>query len=231
MNTTGEMATNLVKTEESYELSICGKAELTKEGCNKHMLLDITKESHLEKLRCWCTAHWNATFRRSLMYGNRLTFHWCCICFTRRAFCKVAGHPPLESVSIMQIPCLRVATGPQDLYNWLLDIAKQRMKLGEKMLFPSINMHHIEKSELEQFSDDELDYNMLQKRITELQAENGALKDEVERLRRANQSMLNSTKNWHKMYQELEEKIYSKCFTYKTPLKPNLTLETEFPPD
>ena len=137
----------------------------------------------------------------------------------------------MESASIMQIPSLRVATGPQDLYNWLLDIAKERAKLGEKILFPSINRYHIDKSELELFSDDEEDQSMLQKRVTQLEAENGALRDEVQRLKRANQSMLNSTKNWHRLYQELEEKIYSKCFTYKTPLKPNITLETEFPPD
>ena len=230
MKTTGTMTT-LLTTDEHFGLSTSGRAELTKEGSNKHMLLEISKESHLEKLRCWCSAHWNATFRRSLMYGNRLTFHWCCICFTRRAFCKVAGHPPLESVSVLHIPSLRVATGPEDLYNWLLDIAKQRAKLGETMFFPSINMHHIEKNEIEHCTDDEDEENLLQKRVADMQAENQTLREELLRLQKVNQTLLSSTKNWHRRYQELEEKMYSSCLTYETPLKANLTLPSEFPPD
>ena len=51
-----------------------------------------------------------------------LSYHACCNTFSRRAFTKVAGHPPILSIGVLKIPGLRNATSHQDLYHWLLDI-------------------------------------------------------------------------------------------------------------
>ena len=99
-----------------FDLTSSGRGEWTKEGTGKDQFFDPDKDRHREQLKSWSRAHWLATFKRSLMYGNRLTYHSCCNSFSRRAFAKASGHPELQSISVLQIPDLRTATSSDDLY-------------------------------------------------------------------------------------------------------------------
>ena len=127
--------------EAGHYLSSSGKGEWSLEGTQRDIFMDPENKEHQDWLRNWCKAHWLSTFKRSLVYGNKLTYHCCCNCFSRRRFSKAAGHPPLLSIGVLQIPGLRNATSYEDLYNWLLEILRESTRQKRKSALSQFESH------------------------------------------------------------------------------------------
>jgi len=174
------------------------------DGSSRDIFMDPEKETHQAWLRAWCRAHWLTTFKRSLVYGNKLTYHCCCNSFSRRSFSKAAGHPAIMSLSILQIPGLRNATSQEDLYQWLLDILVEATRQGQQVLFPSLNRHHIDRAEREEeASYGKEEYNFLRKRNSELERELEKTTKLVQELKKDKERLLLSSNCWHEKYENL----------------------------
>jgi hypothetical protein len=188
-------------TEDQHLLSSSGRGEWTIGGGQRDMYIDLERKDHLESLKAWCRAHWLSTFKRSLMYGNKLTFHCCCTSFSRRSFVKGAGHPKLQSIGVLQIPALRDATSHTDLYNWLVEVIVETKKMGQRVLFPAVNRHH------EEIEEDEWshqgDSDVLAKRNLELEEELTKTRRQLVELRKDNDRLLQSSKSWYDKYEQL----------------------------
>jgi hypothetical protein len=208
--------------EQTYDLTSSGRGEWTLEGSQRDLSIDLEKKEHLEWLRSWCRVHWLSTFKRSLVYGNKLTYHCCCNSFSRRAFVKMAGHPPLLSIGVLQIPGLRNANSHEDLYQCLLEIIRETTKQGQHLPFPALNRHHVERDDPEEPEDQEKQI-MLAKRNSELERELEKTQKQVADLKKDNDRMLQSTKNWHEKYEELLDSGQTMITMMATPRKYRVT--------
>ena len=196
---------SMATEEDAYSLTTSGRGEWLLSGNQRDIFIDPSDSNHLEWLRSWAKAHWLATFKRSLVYGNKLTYHCCCNSFSRRSFVKSAGHPPLLSIGVLQIPGLRNATSHQDLSDWLVEIAKESAKQGAKMMFPSLNRLHLETEEREETTCQpyQEDQSLLSKRTMELEKELNKTRQQILDLKRDNDRLLMSSKNWYDKYHDL----------------------------
>ena len=217
--------------KESYDLTSSGRGEWTTDGSQRDLYMDPEKNMHQDWLRSWCRAHWLSTFKRSLVYGNKLTYHCCCNSFSRRSFSKAAGHPAIMSLSVLQIPGLRNATSQEDLYQWLLDILVESTRQGQRVLFPSLNRLHIDRAEPEEDSSYDKDQcSMLAKRNTELERELEKTTKQVHELKKDNERLLLSTTSWHQKYEQLLDQDQSITMLI-TPKKYKNMSVFEFPED
>ena len=127
---------------------------------------DPTKEKDKLALREWCHCQWTMTFHKSLAKGNSIHYHECCICFSKRIFVKLAGHPQLQSASVLRIPTFKEINSADSLYRWLLARLEACFFNGRLCYFPTINRFHIEDDELEAISEfDNSDLVYLRKRF------------------------------------------------------------------
>ena len=193
--------------DQGYDLSTSGRGEWTLVGNEREEYINPFDQAHLDWLKAWCRAHWLPLFRRSLVYGNKLSYHVCCNSFSRRCFLKMAGHPPLLSMSILHIPALRNASSYMHLYSWLLEVITESTRLGQKMLFPSLNRYHIERDEeVDKVNNIKQEEEcMLAKRNIELENELHITKKQVQDLKKDNEKLMQSSKSWYKKYEELLE--------------------------
>ena len=222
-----------LREEERCDLSSTGRGEWTAEGVGLDEWLEPGNESHLQLLRGWCLAHWTTTFRRSVLYGNSLSYHKCCNSFSRRAFVKAAGHPADESSTVRQVPRLRDATCADDLFAWLLEVAQEYERRGRKLLFPSLNRVHMvadqtQEAELQVKSQE----RALAKRVSELLHETEKQNQRLKDLENENTRLKGSTMSWHSKYKELLDQIRPPDWLFDTPMKATLKYEDEeFPKD
>jgi len=187
------------------EVSLDGRAEWTTAGSDRRVYVDPKNPIHQSWLLMWCKAHWMSTFRRSLMYGNKLTYHICCNCFSRRSFARQAGHPQLLSIGVLQITGLRNASTHEDLFNWLIDVITEKVKQGHKVLFPALNRHHDDREESDESvcQDNQEQDGLLAKRNQELESQLNKTLKQLQDLKKDNERLLKSSCNWHQRYEEL----------------------------
>jgi hypothetical protein len=210
----------MAEEKERFNLSSSGRGEWSLAGASNDDCFNPNSERDLEKLKAWCLAHWTATFRRSVMYGNRLTYHSCCNSFSRRAFVKVAHHPPVQCFNVLQIPSLRIATTAEDLYVWLLEIAKEKQRYGQKVLFPSLNRYHLNTDDrVEVEINEQQEEDSLKKRTSELVGEVERHKMRIKELEKDNARLLHSSKSWHGKYSDLLDQTHKLDPFFMTPRK------------
>jgi hypothetical protein len=221
--------------EEKYNLNNSGRGEWTEDGCNTTQYIDIDNNFHLERLLGWCRAHWQTTFKRSLIYGNSLFYHSCCNSFSRRGFSKVAGHPSLQSSKIQKIPGLKNIQCAEEIYRWLVQTIGYNTKQGQKTLFPCLNRYHTEADSSDEEKEIGLDDNnekfTLKKRFVELQNEIESQKSQIRELKLDNTQLLNSSNNWFLKYQQLIDQSEKQNELFRTPLKQKVTNSFEFTED
>jgi hypothetical protein len=218
--------------EERHDLTSSGRGEWTTDGSSRDIYIDPDSKMHQDWLKKWCRAHWLSTFKRSLVYGNKLSYHACCNSFSRRAFTKVAGHPPLLSIGVLQIPGLRNATSHQDLYEWLLAIIAESTRQGQRVFFPSLNRHHVDRdNEHDEAAGQETDQErLLSKRNDDLERELDKVKKTVLELKKHNEQLLLSSKSWFEKYEHLMDQGGS-FITLITPKKQRNFDVYDFPVD
>ena len=216
--------------QENHSLTSSGRAEWTLEGSPQELYIDLDKQTHLQWLQGWCKAHWISTFRRSLVYNNKLTYHRCCNSFSRRGFAKQACHPPILSAGILQIPKLRNADSHKDLYEWQLELIEVAKAEGNKVLFPSLNRFHLELHEQEEEVSQELHrpVTLLTKRNNELEKELEKTKQQLQDLRKDNDRLQMSSKSWFEKYDSLLDHGQTMITIWSTPKKHRVTDCSEF---
>ena len=221
------------ETEERCDLSSAGRGEWRAEGVGLDECFNPGNESHLQMLRGWCLAHWTTTFRRSMLYGNSLTYHRCCNSFSRRAFVKAAGHPADESFTVRQVPRLRNGSSAEDLFTWLLEEALEHQRRGRKMLFPSLNRVHANADQtLEAELQAKSEEGALARRMSELLQETERQNKKLKELEKENTRLLSSSMSWHSKYKELLDQTKPPEWLFDTPMKATLKYdEEEFPKD
>lgn len=219
--------------EEEYNLNSSGRGEWTQKGCNTTQYIDINNKFHLESLLGWCGAHWQTTFKRSLVYGNSLFYHSCCNSFSRRGFSKVAGHPALQSCKIQRIPGLKNIQCGDEIYRWLVQTISYNTKQGQKTLFPCLNRYHTEtdSSDEEIGLDDNTEKFTLKKRFVELETEIESQKSQIRDLKLDNAQLLNSSNSWYLKCQELIDQSERQNGLFQTPLKHKVTNSFDFTED
>lgn len=141
---------------------------------------------------------------RSLESSNSLYYHSCCCSFSRRAFSKVANHPPLQTSSVLKIPSFKDVRSADDLFRWLLDMISTNVSRGQKCFFPSLNRYHVE---TEPSDDDSYDKEVLvlRKRLQDMKFTLSEYQLQVKTLESSKDQLLHSTKHWYGKYQELLE--------------------------
>ena len=217
--------------EKRHNLTNSGRGEWTMDGSPRDIYINPACKAHQDWLRSWCRAHWLSTFKRSLVYGNKLSYHACCNSFSRRGFSKVAGHPPLLSMGVLQIPGLRNATSHEDLLQWLLDIVMESTHQGQRVLFPSLNRHHIDREEIEEVTGRETEQEkLLTKRNTDLERELDKAMKQVTELKKHNEQLFQSSKSWYSKYEQLLDNGTA-IFTLMTPKKHRTNDVFEFTED
>ena len=160
---------------------------------------------HKELLNQWCQEMWPSTFRKSMQSGNAMHYHGCCTSFSRRAFCKLAGHPELQTCRLSKMPSFRDVCSATDLYHWLLGMLIDDSKRGLTVYFPAINRLHFDTADNENNEpDDEMD--SLAKRVEHLTENEKKLTQQVQQLKTENEKLLLATKTWYVKYQDLIER-------------------------
>ena len=175
---------------------------------------------HRKELLCWCQANWDSTFKKSLQSSNPLFYHDCCSSFSRRGFAKLAGHPPLQSSSVLRIPTFKNVKSADQLYQWLINMFVINSNRGQRSYFPTINRYHVEEDIQEVELDDE-EPIFLKKRVENL-CDNiqNIFTKRIAELEQVNQKLLCSSKSWCQKYQELLDKQENQIpVEFETPFK------------
>lgn len=160
-------------------------------------LVDLASDSDLSELLEWCRLHWTITIRRSIDTANPVCYHECCNAFSKRGFAKHCRHPRSDTISILKINGFKEMTNASDFFNWMIKKLQLRQKLGQKMLFPRVNVCHTEQADSQDMEDE-----ILGKRLADLQLK---LKDSLERIRKLetdNSQLLASSQWWHEKYSQ-----------------------------
>jgi len=139
--------------------------------------------------------------RKSIDSSNPVVYHDCCVCFSRRGFSKKAGHPKVESTSVLRISSLRNIGSDKNLFDWIMSRLTAHKRMGRKTFFPSINKYHTE--ECEDFETNSEETLALAKRFSRLEEEYNQARKTLDNLKKDNQSLLSSSRNWYNRYLEL----------------------------
>lgn len=149
----------------------------------------------------WAKFHYTDTIKKGIENSNIIYYHECCFCFSRRSFCKKAGHPMHFTHSILKVPGLKDVTTASEFYDWLRQKIQEHKDNGRSPLFPGINRYHREHDFTLQtpFLDELVDF--LTKKCERLKEEKEAYALEIEFLRYDNDRLQASSKNWMDLYQ------------------------------
>ena len=210
--------------DDSFVLSTIGRRGIREKSKQGEVLFETDNKKHITRLLEWCKAYWNNTFKRSIEYNNTIFYHSCCNSFSRRSFMKVAGHPSVQTCSILKIPGFREVYTAEDLHRWLLKMIISNTTTREKLPFPRINNYHTDEiSTDEEIDHKEEDSTYLQKRCDLIQEELGQYKSQLKHMQNDNERLLNSSKNWYQKYHDLldlQDRLTQSV--YQTPLKTKL---------
>ena len=92
---------------------------------------NLASEDDKQSLKTWCDVHWKDTFCKGIGGNNAATYHYCCICFSRKGYRMKDCHPYYQSASILKIPGLKNAKSADDLYKWIIGQIKEHQRLGK----------------------------------------------------------------------------------------------------
>lgn len=186
--------------------------------------IDLEDPYDLERLKSWCQAQWFSTFRKVFYNRNLIAYHTCCNSFSRRRLWKRSGHPVDQTICLMKVPSFKNLTNEDEFFRWLLKIAKENARYGQKTLFPSMNRPHPDFSDTDEdpTMDTEGD-KLLKKRCFDLHKELEDQKRLVKDLLVENHRLLSSSKAWHSRYQELLEQHDTTVDFFATPSKKHIT--------
>ena len=196
------------QTDYNHTLTYLEDASTDKQT-SRAPVFDPNNNEHKARLYYWCKAEW-PTFCRSLLHQNSVYYHDCCSCFSKRRFSKLAGHPCLQTSSVITIPSFKEVESAADLFRWLLKMLTYNSKKGARCLSPAFNRYHIEEdSKVGQGrkSDDEED-TFLNKRVDDLNRELLQSKQLNTHLQKENHRLLESSKAWFQRYQEISDGCY-----------------------
>ena len=143
-----KMSTSTQTCELSEErLETQSSKTIADEGLQSIAIFDPRMETDKQALKKWCQIHWSMTFQKCLAKGNVIHYHECCICFSKRHFLKTAGHPELQSASVMRIPTFKEITSSEGLFRWLMARLEASSCSGRPCYFPAFNRYHFDESE------------------------------------------------------------------------------------
>ena len=181
------------------------KVSKSKQQCTiGEKYFDVNSADHAQELKSWCRFHWTNTLSKGMKNYNAPTYHDCCFCFSKRGFAKKAGHPQLQSASMLKIPTLKSVNNPERLYEWIRNRMEIHSRIGRKPLFPSINaLHWIQPDQEYTEAEIEEEIEYLTKRLDELSVKQKEAQEEIKQLTEDNKKLLASSKSWCIKYQEL----------------------------
>ena len=124
----------------------------------------------------------------------------------------------------MKLQGFKNLSNEEEFFRWLLKIAKENARHGEKTLFPSMNRQHPDASDTEDESTRDTDGEvLLKKRFSDMHKELEDQKRLVKDLLADNHRLLSSSKAWHSRYQELLDQRDTTADFFATPTKKHLT--------
>ena len=165
-------------------------------------VFDLDDATHDGRLRQWCRVHWPATIKKSLDNFNPVTYHNCCFSFSRRGYSKKWEHPDLESTSITKIHTLKMVSSEEEFHSWLRNKIQEHAKAGRTLIFPSINIPHLEVPHQREDHLPSPPMEFLRKRCLELSEEKHEIISQMDRLKADNTRLQASSKSWFEKYQE-----------------------------
>lgn len=190
--------------------------------------LDLAEPLDLERLKQWCHSHWLSTFRKALLNRNLMQYHSCCNSFSRRHFSKLAGHPADMTMSLSKVQAFKNIESGDDLYVWLLQVAKENERLGKRTQFPMLNRRHYDPNNPEGQDPTETTEKTgcLRKRCEVLERELEQQRSHFKDLLEDNSRLLQSSKAWHAKYEQLLEQHDTRDYQidiFSTPIKHRVT--------
>lgn len=166
--------------------------------------IDLNRQLDIDKLRAWCQAQFQVTFRTAQLHSNAMAYHFCCNGFSKRHFIKMAGHPDHMTVRLTKIEAFKHIETEESLFMWLVSIVKERTRRGLRTPFPSLNKKHTEFEEVDmEAKTKEVEEGFLKKRCADLDNEIINLKLALVEAKTENIKLLKSCKAWHSKYQDL----------------------------
>ena len=195
------------------------KMKVDTEVQEPYVVFNHRNSRHRNDLLHWCRVHWDTMFKRNLDQANPVYYHDCCSCFSRRGFSKIAGHPALQSCSILRIPSFKMVTNGDQFYRWLLGIYITSTARGQRTYFPAVNRFHVEEEIIGTEAIDE-ETTCLKKRVDDMSKNIEEHNKKLRELESMNQQLLASSKSWHQKYIDLLEKQENQLpVEFQTPLK------------
>ena len=162
---------------------------------------DMENEDHHYRLKKWCLQHMVTTIIKGAKGFNKVSYHDCCFCFTKRRFTPISKHPETETQSITRIPTLKDLTAPIQLYEWIISRMQAHKKDGRKIYFPTVNtIHREDKSDSIKSMKHEIE--MLGKRNQDLETRCNETSTELEKMKRDNKRLHASSHEWYKKYND-----------------------------
>jgi len=221
----GTQTTSNSDLNDSFAVSTTGKRGSRENDIEEDSHFEVDNKNHVKILLEWCKIYWGDTFKRSREYNNTIFYHSCCNSFSRRSFVKGAGHPSIQTCSILKMPGFRELNSAEDLHRWLLKMIISNTTTRKKLPFPRINRYHIGEISTDEYIDrkEEENSTYLQKRNNLVQEELGQYKSQLKQMQLDNERLLSSTKNWFQKYNDLlDQHDRLTQSAYQTPLKTNL---------
>ena len=159
---------------------------------------NIDAQNHHERLKEWCEANWPTFFVRERDKRQRITFHECCFCFTRKTFTSGSGHP--QTANVVFYPGLESQDlkTPTDLYDWLIRRIRFHQKAKLPLIFPRINITHHRRYVRLEWSPEDDETELLNKRVNEL-------KTQVTGLTKQSSTLKLSCRHWYDSFVNLTD--------------------------
>ena len=169
------------------------------------LTFDMDNDEHHDQLKQWCTDNWNPLIVSAKEKKQRITFHECCFCFTRKTFTPSAGHSPDVSFTFYPGVYSQTIKNPTELYAWLIKSMEQHKTQSIPLIFPRINVTHHRRHLLDSLEGHE-EVDLLGKRVSELD-------NEIAKLRRNNSKLQGSASFWYDKYCSLDDIVRSGILT------------------
>jgi hypothetical protein len=180
---------------------------------------DTRDPRHRDSLREWCLLQWETTFSKAFKSANSLYYHDCCCSFSKRGFMKQAGHPPMQTSTVMKIPAFKDVVDGETLYKWLLSVMSANTSSGRRVYFPALNRFHFDEDNSDRDISDE-EAVTLRKRLDDVSESLHFYVQRAKKLEEDNQSLLASSKSWCQKYHELMDgQAKDAPYVYETPVK------------
>jgi|JI6StandDraft_1071083.scaffolds.fasta_scaffold04923_2 hypothetical protein len=220
------MSTEIIRRGKNSVCSSSTADEITEPEAKP---IDIENEEHLKELMEWCEQHYEETIEKSRRNGNTISYHDCCLTFTRRRFTERSTHPKKETFSVFKLGTFKDVNSAKDLYEWLLKRIQNRHRVDRPAIFPSINMPHPNCDNqrfldlMKQNRDLSNDYKDMSLKYSALLLDNQQLYTDVLRLKA-------SSKNWHDKYQAIlskQETDEEAALFFGSPQKKLITLDDD----